>query len=94
MNKRQLGCEACYYYLMGCLNEEKCGGRNAENTKFIPYDYNHRPKTENTGYLFCYRAPNDRILTEMIFANNQQQAIDIFRKTNGTAEILAITKKE
>lgn len=45
-------------------------------------------------YLFCYRALNDRILTEKIVADSQQQAINIFRKINATAEILAITKKE
>lgn len=45
-------------------------------------------------YLFCYRALNDRILTDKVVADSQQQAINIFRTFNGTVEILAITKIE
>ena len=42
-------------------------------------------------YLFAYIAPNDRTIKTEIYAENQKEAIKIFKQFNPCCEILAIT---
>ena len=42
-------------------------------------------------YLIAYISINDRVLAKEIFADNQPEAIRIFKRYNPCCEILAIT---
>ena len=45
-------------------------------------------------YLVAYITPHDRVMTEIIIADNQPQAIRTFKRNNPCCEIAAITLLE